>query len=248
MAVAFPGARVDFVKCRLVNPLHSQGTPQSADEKSDPAKPYEPHEKRILGIIPNFRTFPLLSTYKPLTTKEKFKIARDDSFDRGTIILGAAFGGFGQLTHSEPSFGQGVDGYAQYFATSYAGFVIGDYMTEAIFPTLLHQDPRYFRRGMGSGWSRTVYAMKQIFWTRTDAGGSQFNYSEIAGNATAVAISTAYYPDGRDAGDAVVGMGTQIGVDMASNILKEFWPDLHRKLSPKARSVPSGSGSLSLRF
>ena len=73
--------------------------------------------------------------------------------------------------------------------------------------------------------------MGQIFWTHTDSGRMQFNYSEIAGNATAVAISTAYYPAGRDVSSAVSKLGSQIGLDMLSNVLKEFWPDLLRKFS-----------------
>jgi len=111
--------------------------------------------------------------------------------------------------------------------------VIGDYMTEAVFPTILHQDPRYFRRGTGSGWSRLGYAVDQIFWTHNDSGRGQFNLSEIAGNSTAVAISMAYYPENRDMIDGVSKLGSQLGVDMASNILKEFWPDLERKFSRK---------------
>jgi hypothetical protein len=111
--------------------------------------------------------------------------------------------------------------------------VIGDFMTEAIFPSLLHQDPRYFRRSSGSGWSRLGYAAGQIFWTHTDSGGTGFNYSEVLGNSTAVAISNAYYQDNRTASDAVSKLGMQLGVDMASNILKEFWPDVTRKFSRK---------------
>jgi len=66
-----------------------------------------------------------------------------------------------------------------------------------------------------------------------DSGGKRFNFSEIVGNSAAVAISTSYYPEGRNASDAVSKLGIQVGVDMASNVLKEFWPDLHRKLYPK---------------
>jgi hypothetical protein len=109
-------------------------------------------------------------------------------------------------------------------------------MTEAIYPTLLHQDPRYFRRGTGSGLSRLGYAMGQIFWTHKDSGGTQFNYSEVLGNSTAVAISNAYYPDNRTASDAVSKLGIQLSVDMASNVLKEFWPDVERKLNRKHRT------------
>jgi hypothetical protein len=204
-------------------------TPNS--QNSDSAKPPDSTDKRLFWIIPNYRTFPEQDHYQPIPIKEKFKIARDDSFDRGTIALAAAFAGEGQLSNSNRSFGQGAEGYGHYFATAYADLVIGDFMTEAIYPSILHQDPRYFRRGTGSGWSRLGYAAGQIFWTRTDSGGKQFNYSEIVGNSTAVAISTAYYPEGRDVGSAVSKLGTQVGVDMVGNILKEFWPDIHRKLS-----------------
>lgn len=106
-------------------------------------------------------------------------------------------------------------------------------MTEAIFPSLLHQDPRYFRKGTGTGFKRLTYAMGQIFWTRTDSGGHMFNFSELCGNATMVAISQAYYPDNRDARSAATTFAIQIGDDMASNILKEFYPDLRRWLSKK---------------
>jgi hypothetical protein len=212
-----------------------RGVEASAGEANPPESPHS----RILGIIPNYRTFPSLKDYKPLTSKEKFKIATQDAFDRGTFILAAAFAGQGQLSNATPSFGQGVAGYSRYLGTAFADFAIGDYMTEAIYPALLHQDPRYFRRGTGSGLSRLGYAVKQIFWTHTDSGGTQFNYSEIAGNSTAVAISNAYYPDNRNASQAVSKLGVQIGIDMAGNILKEFWPDLSRKLSRKKRGPRS---------
>ena len=215
---------------------------------SDPAQPgtkaggsstdgQEQPQKRILWIIPNFRTSPTLEEYKPISPKEKFRIASLDSFDRGTVALAAAFAGESQITDAERSFGQGVAGYARYFGTAYADFVIGDYMTEAIYPTILHQDPRYFRRGKGSGISRLGYAVGQIFWTHKDSGGTQFNYSEVIGNSTAVAISMAYYPDGRTAANAITGLGTQLAVDTASNVLKEFWPDLERKFSKKHAAV-----------
>jgi hypothetical protein len=206
------------------------------DSTADPAPA---SDKRVLWIIPNYRTVSMPAVYKPIGAKQKFDIAAADSFDRGTIALAALFAGNSQLTRSNPSFGNGMQAYGRYSGTAYADLVIGDYMTEAVFPTILHQDPRYFRRGSGGGLSRLGYAMGQIFWTHTDSGGAQFNYSEIAGNATAVAISSAYYPDGRNVGSAVSKFGSQIGVDMASNLLKEFWPDLRKKLARPANTADS---------
>ncbi len=189
--------------------------------------------KRIFGFIPNYRTSPSLVNYEPISTREKFKLATQDAFDRGTFILAGAFAGEAQLTNADRPFGQGAAGYGRYYGTSLADWVIGDYMTEAVFPTMLHQDPRYFRRGTGSKFSRLGYAIGQIFWTHKDSGGAEFNYSEILGNSAAVAISNAYYPDNRTAASAVSKLGTQIGVDMASNVLKEFSPDIYRKFSRK---------------
>jgi hypothetical protein len=76
-------------------------------------------------------------------------------------------------------------------------------MTEAIYPSLFHQDAHYFRRGTGTGWSRVRYAVGQIIWTHGDSGGTQFNYSELISNLTSVAISNAYYSDHRTASHAV---------------------------------------------
>ncbi|MDE3194966.1 MAG: hypothetical protein KGN84_01380 [Acidobacteriota bacterium] len=185
--------------------------------------------KHILGIIPNFRTTPILKEYKPLSTKQKFTIATQDSFDRGTVALATFFAGEGQLIGKNPSFGQGAEGYAHRWATTYADYLVGNFMTEAIFPSLLHQDPRYFRRGAGSPWSRLGYAVSQVVWTRGDSGKGQVNFSEILGNSTAAAISTSYYPDGRNASGAASSLAVQLGIDAASNILKEFWPV---KMSP----------------
>ena len=150
----------------------------------------EREAQRIFGIVPNYRTSPSIQDSEPLTIGEKFKVASEDSFDRGTVALSAIFAGQSQLTNANRSFGQGGAGYGRYFGAAYGDFVIAHYMTEAVFPTLLHQDPRYFRCGTGSGWSRLGYAMRQIFWAHRDSGGTQFNYSEIVGNSVAVASRT----------------------------------------------------------
>ena len=221
---------------QLGNPLQP-GTVAARENTNPP----EPENKRIFGIVPNNRTSPSLRESEPLTSRDKFKIATEDAFDRGSFALAAIFAGEAQLTNANRSFGQGAAGYGKYYGAAFADFTIADYMTEAIYPSLLHQDPRYFRKSIGSGWSRLGYAMGQIFWTHTDSGGTQFNFSEVIGNSTAVAISNTYYSDNRTAPDAISKLGTQLGVDMASNILKEFWPDIARKFRRKHDGQASSS-------
>jgi hypothetical protein len=103
-------------------------------------------------------------------------------------------------------------------------------VTEAVFPTLLHQD---FRRGAGSGWSRLRYALGQTLWTHHDSSILQFNYSEIVGSVAAVAISNAYYADN---GPQVMPLPSSAFKSIPlENILKEFWPDLERKFHRRKR-------------
>ncbi len=218
--------------CFLGRAAYSQDQILPAD-----TDPLDAAPKRILGIIPNYLTAPSLAHYQPLTVMGKFEIAYADSSDRGAFFLAAALAADAQLSKAAPAFGQGVAGYSRYFGAAYGDMAIGNFMTEAIYPSLLGQDPRYFRRGAGSGWSRLLYAVGQTFWTHTDRGGSQFNFSEVLGNSTAVAISEAYYPDHRTAANAGSKLAIQLGIDTAGNVMKEFWPDLNRKLSRKHREA-----------
>jgi len=198
-------------------------------QSDSPNAPPDGESKHLFWIVPNFRTSPSLTDYRPLTVRQKFTVAAQDSWDRGTVGLAAIFGAENQLSNSNRAFGQGAAGYGRYLGAAYGDFVIGNYMTEAVFPSLLHQDPRYFRRGTGGGWSRLRYAVGQSFWTHNDSGHIQFNYSEWLGNSAAVAISNAYYADNRNARDNISQLGTQVGIDTAVNVLKEFYPDiLHR--------------------
>lgn len=193
-------------------------------------------DKRILWIFTNHRTTDDSTDATSLTARGKFAIAFDDATDQAIFLQTTFLSGIGQATNSNPSFGQGIEGYAKRFGAVYADFAIENMTTEGIFPTLLHQDPRYFRRREGSGLSRLAYAMGRLFVTRTDSGGSQFNYSEFVGAATSVAISNAYYPDSRTVGNNLGRYGEQLGFDAASNVLKEFWPDLKRKLPRRLTS------------
>jgi hypothetical protein len=194
-----------------------------------------PPDKRVLGVLPNYRTVNETGVYEPISTRQKLIIACKDSFDYPLVLLGGAFAGISQLSNSDPSYHQGVEGYGKRLAAYYADQAIGNMMTEGFFPAMLHEDPRYRRIGpsRGSVKFRTWYAFSRVFVTRTDSGGTRFNYSEWVGNATGVAISNLYHPDSRDWQDNSYKLLEQVGTDGISQILKEFWPDIKHKLFHK---------------
>jgi len=212
----------------------------AATPADPPVNVAPPQDKRIFGVLPNYRTAEDVGVYQPITPKQKFHIALKDSFDWPGYLVSAAFAGLYQIENSNPSFGQGLEGYAKRYGTAYADQVVGNIMTEGLFPTVLHEDPRYFRHPSGSVKSRIWYAATRIFVTRTDSGGTRFNYSEVVGNSVATAISNLYYPDSRNVHENVEKLAIQLGTDSFSNVLKEFWPDIKRKWFKKgvAESVP----------
>lgn len=209
------------------NPAVKSSSPVAAQDATEAVPPTG--KNRVFGVLPNYRTADGSVPFAPITPKQKFTIAAKDSFDYPIYLLSAAFAGLYQLEDQNPSFGQGMKGYAHRFATSYSDQLLGNMMAEAIIPTLVHHDPRYFRRGTGTTSGRVFYALTRVLVCKNDAGRWTFNVSEIGGNAVVAAIGNAYYPDNRSAGDTVQRLGVQVGTDAISNVLKEFWPDIHRK-------------------
>jgi len=218
------------------NTAQPQPPPDSTSTSSTtPVNPLDqtpPGGKRILGVLPNYRTADAALESTTLTSGEKFTIASKDSFDYPLILLSGALAGLSQLTDGDPSFGQGVKGYAHRLVVNYADQALGNMFTEGLFPVLFHEDPRYFRRGpkYGGKWKRTGYALSRVIITKKDSGGSSFNYAEWVGNGLATAISNAYTPDSRTAWDNVGTWTEQVGIDAVSQVLKEFWPDVKHKL------------------
>lgn len=193
-------------------------------------------DKRIFGVLPNYRTADGSLPFEPITAKQKFTIAAKDSFDWPVYLVSGAFASLYQLEDQNPSFGQGLKGYAKRFGGSYADQALGNVMAEAVIPVLFREDPRYFRHPSGSAGQRLRYAATRVFIDRSDGGRWRFNYSEWVGNSAAVAISNAYYPDTRTVSDNVEKLLVQVATDSFSNVLKEFWPDLKGKLSRRKHS------------
>lgn len=191
-----------------------------------PGKTVEGEDKRIFGVLPNYRTAEKSAQYQSISASRKLKIATKDSFDYPLFLLAAAYAGLYQLENSHPEFGQGTAGYARRLGTSYADQVIGNYLTEGFLPIAFHEDPRYFRMAEGSKKSRTLYALTRIFVTHTDSGKTTFNYAEVVGNGMAAGIGLSYYPDNRNVPDFLQNWGVQLGTDATSQVLKEFWPDV----------------------
>jgi len=216
-------------------------TPDPQAQTTTSAKAQE-NEKRgwnqnhIFWVIPNYRSDEITDEIHPLSRKGKFMVAVDDSFDPSAFLVAGVFAGINMAQKQYPSFGQGAEGFGKYYGGAFADQAIGNFMSEALFPIALHQDPRYFVKGSGGFWSRTGYAISREVVTRGDDGKSHFNTSEIAGNAVAAGISNLYYPAAdRSLGNTANKWGQQLALDTFFNVMKEYWPDVRRKVFGKQR-------------
>lgn len=195
----------------------------------------QPKNDRIFGVIPNYRTVenPQLKI-QPLPTKDTFKLGAEDSFDPYAYPVAGLFAAIAQAQHDPKSWGQGWGSFAKRYGASFADQTDENMMTEAVMPALLREDSRYFRLGSGSFFKRTTYAMSRIWVTRTDAGGTTFNFSEIVGAGASSAISNLYYPaENRTLSKNLSRWSILVGEDTFFNLLKEYWPDIRHKISKR---------------
>jgi hypothetical protein len=211
---------------------------------------------RLFYTLPNFLSLENAGEVPPLTTKQKFSVVARSSFDYVEYPWYGFLAGISQAENSEPGFGQGFGGYGKRFASAFADGTIENFMVGAVLPSLLHQDPRFFQSGEGSFTHRAGYAVSRTFVTRTDSGNAQFNYSEIVGSALSSAISTntyhprsmiiatksgpRFYASDRTLTNTASVWGSQLGYDTITIVVKEFWPDIHRKLSHQRKKSNVG--------
>jgi hypothetical protein len=206
------------------------------DETEAIKKPESREDTHILGIVPDYDTVRNSSgVILPISARTKFWLATEDVFDPFSFLITGIYAGISQWTNQYPEFGQGTRGYAKRYGGAFGDNFFGNYMTEAAFPVLLRQDPRYFRMGPQYGfWKRVGYSASRVLVTRGDSGARQFNFSEVVGNGVAAGISSTYLPGSSRNPHAVLDKwGLDVGSDAGFNILKEFWPDMRQKFFGK---------------
>ena len=203
-------------------------------EQKAPNQEQSPKNDRLFFLLPNYLTVENATKVPALTTGQKFKLVALGTFDPIEFPYVAILAGVDQAENQDPSYGQGFKGYAKRYGVAFADTTVENFMVGAIIPSILHEDPRYFQSGKGGFWHRAGYAATRMIITRTDSGKRQFNYSEWAGSAVAAAISTTYHPaQDRNAANAANVWVTQLWGDALSFEIKEFWPDIKRKLHHK---------------
>jgi len=207
----------------------SSGQPPPADHNNREEHP------RLFWIIPTYHVSNIKSP-QPLSAREKFRIVENDMTDPFTYAGIALDAGIGQAQNDLAGYGQGAAGYGKRFGAGLGDTASSTFFEAFFFPALLHQDPRYFRKGFGPFKARLAHALVRPVVTRKDSGGNDFNWSGILGRLAACGLSNTYYPK-TDTGADVVFSRAAIGTALSatSSMLNEFGPDVERWLLGRKR-------------
>jgi hypothetical protein len=220
------------------SPAQPSATGKTAEADKNKSQPENSgtSKDRLGFVLPNFLTLENAGNVPPLTAKQKFGVVARSSFDWAQYPWYGFLAGISQAENSEPGYGQGAEGYGKRYGAAWADGTIENFWTGAIFPSLLRQDPRYFQKGRGGFWHRTGYAVSRIVVIRSDSGSNQFNSSEIFGSAISAGISTySYHPhEDKTLSNTASVWGTQMAYDALSFFVKEFWPDVRRRLRKRS--------------
>jgi hypothetical protein len=187
---------------------------------------------RMFWLVPNFAAVNANTQLPPLSTREKFVLAAHDSvLDYSSFTWAGILAAQAMALNSDPELGHGIAGYGRYYWRTFTDGVSGTFFTEAIVPAITHEDPRYYTMGQGGFSRRTSYAISRAFVTKTDSGGTSFNFSEVVGNGLEASLSNAYYPpQERGLSQTALNFGTQMESAVLNHIFQEFWPDIRKKI------------------
>jgi hypothetical protein len=224
----------------VVVPLHAQEKPDSPQPKVQPSVQETPVEdqkdkgandpvpKRIFFIVPNFMTANDQPENKgPLTPAQKYNIAWHQFWDESAHFGNIIQAGISQAADGLPHYGQGWGSFGERYLAQEGDQLTGAMLIYGVIPNMLHQDPRYFRKGRGSAWSRVAYAASRVLIARTDSGKPTFNASQIFGQLGQASLSMIYYPrQDREIHGVLQGWAINQGYNIGWNQLKEFSADM----------------------
>lgn len=193
----------------------------------------------MFGMIPDFEnTNDTEANRHALTVRQKYILSLHQSFDVSAHIGNAFQAALQQAANGQPRYGQGWGAYGERFAAAEGDQISASILIFGVLPSILHEDPRYFRQGRGNFFGRVWYAANRTFVTRKDDGLNRFNNSVIWGQLISCGISTSYYPpQDRSVGRVFSNWGVNLGGNSAYNVLSEYYPDImriffHRKPKP----------------
>lgn len=178
------------------------------------------------------KAYQSVSEWQPLTARQKFDVFLRSTYSPRTFANAAIDEAADRAKgrHLNREYETGFRGVGQAYGINLATNETDIFFQRFLFPTLLRQDPRYFRNPDLPFVQRALYAMSRVLITRTDSGGQTINSSRILSIAASRAVSDLYVPGERQGMHPVATcVSFTLLRDAGMNLVHEFWPDVRRK-------------------
>lgn len=202
---------------------------QTSPPSPTPTPTPPPSHNRVVAVVPAFNVA-TFDTKTPLGPGQKFHLFWRSTLDPFSLAAPAVKSVIYNAAGLNSGFGSGASGFFKRYGAAIADGASGRFFRSYFYPVALHEDPRYFRIASGTKKARTGYALTRVFVTRTDAGDNRFNWSKLLASFTSSGLSNLYYPqENRGAGFTFTGVGFSYLGEAATNVVKEFWPDISAK-------------------
>jgi hypothetical protein len=223
----------------------TQGSSSSQPAAQQPEAEKSQHEKaeeqikeqekqRLVGVVPQFN-ISYRADAVSMTAGQKMKLALRSTTD--PVAFGVAFvvAGYHEAMHDDIGFPWGIKGYGERAGAAYLDAFDGNMLGNGILPSILHQDPRYFRLGHGTFSHRLLYSLAtNVICKHDNSHKWEPNYSNVGGNIIGGAISNLYYPPTNSGISQTFSNGLIVTAEGGfGSIFDEFWPDISRKILHK---------------
>ena len=196
------------------------------------------------GVFTPRGTVEMAENVCPMTVGQKGELFLRHTYSPFNLFAAAGSAAIWQATQTRSEgFGQGWEAYGSRFGAALANRESSDFFKTFVLSSALRMDPRYFRKGTGSGGSRFGYAISRVLVGRTDKGNATFNAPEILGSVGSAGLSNLYYPESdRTASRTLASAALNIAADAGWNVLKEFGPEIRRLFGHHKDSARKDAG------
>jgi hypothetical protein len=184
----------------------------------------------MMAMARNFvpsKPLPNAPSYTPLSSRDKFEGWAHHTYS-ADMLLGTVFDTLIlQATGAYRDYGGGMGGFSKRYGTQLLSNEAGSLFGRWLFPTILHQDPRYYPSGQTRVLDRMAYAVSRTVITRSDNGSNVFNSSLLLTLLFTSALANGYKPNYEESFPATMANTfAGLGATAQINLLNEFWPDL----------------------
>jgi len=227
----------------LQNVISAQTPPDSADRAAaptsdstapppSPESALAPSENKAASSLFYFLVMSgkTQDQFKPLSQKERAEAYAKGLFSPFHFLTAAGSAAISQWKDVPPAWGQGGEGFGLRFGNYFAKQTVQRTLRwwgEAA----LHEDNRYFGSGKHGVWTRTKYAVVSSVLARHDDGKQYFSFSQLGSTAGAAFISRLWQPSTNNSpGDGATSFGISMATNAGLNVLREFLPDMMRKV------------------